>query len=322
MADEDITITDSPYNFDGIWKEFIRNFWPIILRDFIPDLYEAADIERGAEFLDKEMHEISQEADGESEAVSKWYVDNLLKIYLKDGREEWVLLHIEVQGKGGEIISLRMFRYSCMIFLKYGKHPAAMAILTAKRPKKEGDPSIYRADVFGTKTEYSYHTVKAYEYDDDELLASDSPVKLFIYAVKVAAKYRRSDRKKLEYMLKVMRVLKSKDWSDRDCRMFMRFLEFLMMNSRKEYRMQFIENEIEFLEGKKVRLMTFEEQITERATAKGLADGIAKGRAEANAATARYLMGLGIMTDEQIAQAVQQTPEYIASLRAEATTLH
>ncbi len=318
MVDNDITITDSPYDFDGIWKEFIRDFWPVILRDFIPDLYEAADIERGAEFLDKEMHEISQEADGGSEAVSKWYVDNLLKIYLKDGREEWVLLHIEVQGKGGEIISLRMFRYSCIIFLKYGKHPAAMAILTAKRPKKEGDPSIYRADVFGTKTEYSYHTVKAYKYDDDELLASDSPVKLFIYAVKVAAKYRRSDRKKLEYMLKVMRVLKSKDWSDRDCRMFMRFLEFLMMNSRKEYRMQFIENEIEFLEGKKVRLMTFEEQITERATAAG----IAKGRAEANAATARYLIGLGIMTDEQIAQAVQQTPEYIASLRAEATTLH
>ena len=41
--------------------------------------------------------------------------------------------------------------------------------------------------------------------------------------------------------------------------------------------MQFIENEIEFLEGKKVRLMTFEEQITERATAKGLAGGLPIG---------------------------------------------
>ncbi|MBQ3763359.1 MAG: hypothetical protein II869_00080, partial [Synergistaceae bacterium] len=135
MADENVAIdqkidqkieNDSPYDFDGIWKEFVREYWLSILHDIVPDMYEAVDVERGAEFLDKELHEISQELDGGSESVSKWYVDNLLKVWLKDGREEWVLLHIEVQGKGGKMISLRMFRYSCLIFLRYGKHPAAL----------------------------------------------------------------------------------------------------------------------------------------------------------------------------------------------------
>ncbi|MBQ3458334.1 MAG: hypothetical protein IJG30_05175, partial [Synergistaceae bacterium] len=215
MADENITIdqktdNDNPYDLDSIWKEFIREYWPLILHDIIPEMYEAVDIGRGAEFLDKELHEISKELDGEDDGVSKWYVDNLLKVWLKDGREEWVLLHIEVQGKGGGMISLRMFRYSCLIFLRYGKHPAALAILTEKRPKKEGNPEAYHYDMFGTTLEYKYHTLKTYEYHNEELLASDSPVHLFIYAMKIAVKYRKSADRKLEYMIKVARLLKAR----------------------------------------------------------------------------------------------------------------
>ena len=316
MADENtkVTETESPYDFDGIWKEFIREYWPEILHDVIPDLYEAVDFERKAEFLDKEMREISQQLYGEN-AVSKWYVDNLIKIWLKDGREEWVLLHIEVQGKGGEIISARMFRYSCLIFLRYGKHPAALAILTSKRPKREGNPEAYRYDIFGTTLEYKYHTLKTYEYRNEELLASDSPVHIFIYAVKMAVKYRKSDDKKLEYMLKVARLLKARGWSEERMRVFFKYLEFLMINSGREYRYTFIEKSIEILEGKKVKLMTFEEEITERVTARVTEEVTAKNRAD----TARSLIGLGLLTDEQIATVTHQTPEYVASLRQEIT---
>ena len=44
------------------------------------------------------------------EQVSAKFVDTLLKIPLKDGGEQWVLLHIEVQGRGGEDLSRRMMR--------------------------------------------------------------------------------------------------------------------------------------------------------------------------------------------------------------------
>ena len=58
MVDESVTVseTESPYDFDGIWKEFIREYWPEILRDVVPDLYEAVDFGREAEFLDKEIY--------------------------------------------------------------------------------------------------------------------------------------------------------------------------------------------------------------------------------------------------------------------------
>ena len=100
-------------------------------------------------------------------------------------------------------------------------------------------------------------------------------------------------------------------------RAFFKFLEFLMINSGREYRDKFTETKIELLEGKKVRLMTFEDEVRERTIAEVTAKIAAEVKEKAHAETARYLMGLGIMTDEQIAQAVQQTPEYVMSLRQE-----
>ena len=307
MADESITINqdqEEPYDYDGIWKEFILYFWRDILYDFIPDLYNAADLSREAESLDKELQEII--ADDTKEEVgksSKRYVDCLLKIYLKDGKEEWVLLHIEIQGRGGEMISLRMFRYHCLIFLRHKRHPAAIAILTAKRPKKEGEPGIYQADIFGTKIEYQYHTVKAYKYDDEELLASESPVKLFIYAVKVAAKYRKSNEQKFEYMRKILRVLIGKGWDSKRRRYFIIMLEQTMRLSGKEYRIRFRDEVDTLLEGKKMRYKTVIEEMFE--------EEIEKKRMKIS----RSLIGLGLLTDEQIAGVTEQTPEDIAELR-------
>ena len=54
-----------------------------------------------------------------------------------------------------------------------------------------------------------------------------------------------------------------------------------------------------------MKLMTFEEEITERVTANERAN------------FARSLIGFGGMTDEQIATLTKQTPEYVASLRQE-----
>ena len=316
MADETIIINqeqEDPYSYDAMWKEFVMRFWREILRDFMPDFYEAADTNREAESLDKELHEILADETGqETRKSSKRYVDCLLKIYLKDGGEEWVLFHIEIQGRGGEAISLRMFRYLCLLFLKYKRHPVAMAILTAKRPAKEGDPGIYRADIFGTKTEYKYHTIKAYEYDDDELLSSGSPVKLFIYAVKIAAKFRKSDSQKFEYMRRIVEILREKGWSQIQRRNFLIMLEYTMSLDDKEYRTRFVDEALSALGwevGENMRPKTITEEIFD--------EGVNQGMAQRCDEDIRSLIGLGWLTDEQIAIAMKQTPEYVAKLRKE-----
>ena len=68
-------------------------------------------------FLDKEMEQLSKKGMKRSKIV-----DKLVKIHLKDGSEQWLLVHIEVQGDEDENFSLRMFRYFYRIFDRYGNN--------------------------------------------------------------------------------------------------------------------------------------------------------------------------------------------------------
>jgi len=37
------------------------------------------------------------------------YVDKLVKVYQRDGKEEWILVHVEVQGYHDKLFPARMF---------------------------------------------------------------------------------------------------------------------------------------------------------------------------------------------------------------------
>ena len=322
MADDNITITrdPDPYDYDGIWKDFTREFWRDVLCDFMPELYVAADLEREAEQLEKELHDILADLDTEAEKTPKRYVDNLLKIYLKDSSEEWVLLHIEIQGRGRGNISLRMFRYHCLILTHYGRHPAAMAILTAKRPKKEGEPGKYTAELFGTLVEYTYRVIKAYEFKDEGLKARNTKPALFIYALKKSAEHRRSDREKLEYMKEIIRLAAKQGMNIRERRMFMIFVERSMKLKNKELQTEFHhEYNKAFEEGNIMRYKGILERSFELMDA--FDEGEAQGRAQERAKTIREfackLLGLGTFSDEQIADLTNQPLEDIAVLRQE-----
>ena len=83
-----------------------------------------------------------------------------------------------------------------------------------------------------------------------------------------------------------------------------------------------------------MKLMTFEEEVTERVTArvteevtervteKVTEEVREKTIAEFNDKPVRSLIGLGSLTNEQIATVTNQTPEYVASLRLELEATH
>ena len=112
--------------FDEAWKKIIERFFPHLLRFFIPHLYQDVDLSNGFIFLDKEMEQLSKK----SKKGAK-YVDKLVKVRLKDGRDQWILIHIEVQGYADREFPERMFRYFYRIFDRYGKRVVSMALMTA-----------------------------------------------------------------------------------------------------------------------------------------------------------------------------------------------
>jgi len=104
-------------DYDSPWKEIRARFFPDFMAFFFPDIRAAIDWSRGFEFLDTEMQKIIVEA-----AMGRRLADKLVKVYLLDRREVWLLIHIEAQGKREEGFAKRMLVYHYRIFEKHEQH--------------------------------------------------------------------------------------------------------------------------------------------------------------------------------------------------------
>lgn len=79
---------------DTLWKVILENVFDDFLRFFFADADIQFDINKGFQFLDKELNQVFP-AEEVEEPKS---VDKLVKAFTHNGKEQWVLLHIEVQG--------------------------------------------------------------------------------------------------------------------------------------------------------------------------------------------------------------------------------
>src|SRR4051794_31813854 len=80
-------------DYDSPWKEALDRYFEACLALFFPHAHADLDWARGSEMLDKELQPIVRQA-----KHGRRYVDKLVKVWLKDGREKWLLIHVEVQG--------------------------------------------------------------------------------------------------------------------------------------------------------------------------------------------------------------------------------
>ena len=79
-------------DYDSPWKEALDVFFEAFLQLFFPQAHAEIDWGRPWESLDKELQQIAPEAE-----IGRRYVDKLVKVWLKSGEEQWVLIHVEVQ---------------------------------------------------------------------------------------------------------------------------------------------------------------------------------------------------------------------------------
>ena len=110
---------------DSFWKEVLVKLFKEFLQFFFPKIHRDIDFSKGYQFLDKEFQQISRKAN-----KGKKIVDKLVKVYLKDGNEKWLLIHIEIQGQKDVSFAERMFTYYYRIFDKYKRDVVSIALLT------------------------------------------------------------------------------------------------------------------------------------------------------------------------------------------------
>ena len=113
---------------DILWKELLSRFFVPMLHSLLPDLTRDLDEKRDVVFLDKELRRLARftrRPEG-GEPDGNRFVDLLANVPLRTQEDAWVLLHVEVQGRGGnEDFPLRMHRYRGLLEGRYRRHVSA-----------------------------------------------------------------------------------------------------------------------------------------------------------------------------------------------------
>ncbi|MBU1614835.1 hypothetical protein KJ693_05915 [bacterium] len=255
--------------FDEAWKKIIERFFPQLLQFFVPDLYKDVDFSKGVTFLDKEMERLSLRA-----IKGAKYVDKLIKVYLKGGEEQWILVHIEVQGAPEKDFSLRMFRYFYLIFDRYGRKIVSLGILTG--PKKVTEEGRYELKTYGSGVEFRYLSFRLMDYDKDKLEQDPNPIALVVLASqeKERAKQRGEKFNAKRYLV---RKLYERGYKRDEIKGLFEFIDWVLQLSGEEE--DLIWEEIKELEEvKKMPYITSVERIgMKKGREQGLQEGMQQG---------------------------------------------
>lgn len=254
--------------FDEAWKKIIERFFPYMLRFFIPHLYQDVDFSNDFIFLDKELEQLSKK----SKKGAK-YVDKLVKVQLKDGEDQWILVHIEIQGYSDKEFPERMFRYYYRIYDRYSEKIASLALITGmEKGISEGiSEGRFELEAYGSGVSFRYLSPRLMDFNKDELEKSDNPIALVI----LACQGREEAKKKGEAFnikLRLIRSLYEKGYDQDYVRDILEFIDWVITLSNKEENL--ILEEIEKLEEvKKMPYVTSFERI-------GKKEGRKEGRKE------------------------------------------
>jgi hypothetical protein len=292
------------FDYDNLWKTVLHRYFWEALELFLPDLYEAADKSREPEFLEQELQKITLDLEGGLNRT-----DLLVKIALKNGAEEIVLCHMEIQGEGGENLATRMYRYKQMIFLRYAREPVGIAILTASRPKNE--KTFYCSEQFGVKVLYRYVNGSVMDMDDASLLSGKKCVGLLLYAQKCARKSGEDEGLKFRYLKEISTLWARHGWSAEDKRILLLAVNYLLNLKDEDYSRQIVTHVKTLVESLKEEEKVMYTSVFERVykeegriegrmegRVEGRMAGRVEGRAEERAELVRVMLSEGMPVEE------------------------
>jgi len=256
---------------DQAWKEIIEKLFPDFLAFFFPQIYSDIDFSRGVEFLDKELQKILKGSE-----LGKKIVDKLVKVYLNDGSEKWLLIHIEVQGYQEENFSERIYIYNYRIFDRYRKEVISLALLTDTN--KNYRPTVFEVSRWGFKLSFQFPIIKLLDYQEKwkELEQNPNPFSIVVMSFLKTIETKGNEQQRYSWKKHFLLELYERGLTRDIIFILYQFID-LIMNLSDELEQELIE-EIETIEeAKKMSIITSAERI---GIEKGKKEGMMKGKIE------------------------------------------
>lgn len=255
----------SKHDYDSPWKQLIENLLESFMKFFFPRAFKEIDFSRGYEFKNKELYKLLKDQE-----IGKRYTDELIKVYLKDGTEQWLLIHIEVQGYKEKDFAERLMIYNYRLFDKYRHDVITMAVLTD--PDETYKPNTYLLKRMGFKHEMVFPLFKVTDYKKrvKELEKSKNPMAIVVLAqLKNLEIKNKPESERFDIKITLIRMLYEKGFSKKQINELFRFIDW-MINLSPVMESKIIE-EIQTLE--EVRKMTYVTFMERAAKKEGKKEG-------------------------------------------------
>lgn len=207
---------------DGLWKKVIEELFEDFLLFFTPALHEQVDFTKPIEFLDGELfQEVVDKKEGRRHA------DRLAKVQLKNGKEQWVLIHVEVQSSGDDAFSERMFQYFYRIYDRYQEKIVALAVHTFQGSIDK--MKTFQYDYFDTKLSYTYANYRTEDYSNDLLERSENIFSKVVLAAKGLHKTKDEVEERYEFKRKLMNeLIRNQRYSRTAVMATLHFIDYLL----------------------------------------------------------------------------------------------
>ncbi|WP_036603066.1 hypothetical protein [Olivibacter sitiensis] len=302
----------APKRDDALWKSILETVFREFLLFFYPNAGEIFDFSKGFVYLDKEFDTLFPPEEGNNKGVR--FVDKLVKVYLRDGTEQFILAHIEVQSqKGKNDLEERMFRYYYLVRDKYKVPITAIAILADGN--RSYHPTEHVEGFLNTQLIYRFDTYKIIGQDEAALRANPNPFAVCVLTALLALKRRGADDNELKAMKHDLYDQMMRRKMDREKRHALyAFLTYFVRFEKKEM-FAIFETEIKEKLGKEDP-MGITEYLLDRAKKEGSEKERAKAEAEKRNIVANLIQQLGL-DDEAAAGIAEVSIDFVQKVRSD-----
>jgi len=259
--------------FDAPWKAALEWFLEPFLALCFPDIHAQIDWSVRPTFLDTQLQQIAPE-----HRRGPRTVDKLVRVRLRDGREEWLLIHIEVQAQRQGEFPERVFVYYYRLRDKFHQTVVSLAVLADDDPA--WCPCRYQEGFGGCDLTFRFPVFKVLALQEPEQIfeRTGNPFALLVAAHQAALATQDSAAHRCLERLRLVKYLHRHGLSREQVRNLFRVMVWLT-RLPDEWELRF-RNRLTIFERKQTRMTTLLAPFEIVAQKKGLKEGLRKGRQE------------------------------------------
>ena len=265
-------MTPASTPLDSPWKEVVETYFQDFIAFFFPDAHAAIDWQRGFEFLDQELRQVVRDAE-----LGKRIVDKLVKVYLRDGAETWLLLHIEIQNQYEADFAERIYVYNYRIYDKYRRNVVSLVVLGDERANWR--PQQFRSGLLGCQIQFTFPSVKLLDFAQalETLEENANPFAVVVQAHLKANQTRNKSQERLQGKLSITRRLYRQGYTREDVLNLYQFIDWVM-TLPEALEQQFLQAVRQLEEENKMPYITSAERFgLEQGLEQGLQQGLEQG---------------------------------------------